>query len=112
VKERNEERYRNTLNNGKNYDAKNMMHTFRLLNMAEEIAKECRLHVRRKDRDFLLKIRSGVFSYEDLVQQADEKIDRMDEWYRASDLPDSPDLLQAEELLVRMRKLVYATNAE
>lgn len=107
VKERNEERYRHTLNNGKNYDAKNMMHTFRLLNMAEEIAKEGRLHVRRRDRDFLLKIRSGVFSYEDLVKQANEKIDRMDEWYQASDLPDSPDLLQAEALLVHMRKMVY-----
>jgi len=33
---RNTERYESTLAHGKNYDAKNMMHTFRLLNMAEE----------------------------------------------------------------------------
>ena len=35
---RNPSRYESTLSHGKNYDAKNMMHTFRLLNMAEEIA--------------------------------------------------------------------------
>lgn len=38
VGKRNETRYRNTLSHGKNYDSKNMMHTFRLLAMAEEIA--------------------------------------------------------------------------
>jgi hypothetical protein len=37
-KKRNEQRYQSTLSHGKSYDAKNMMHTFRLLNMAEEIA--------------------------------------------------------------------------
>jgi hypothetical protein len=47
-------------------DAKNMMHTFRLLNMAEEIALEKRIHVFRKDREFLLKIRNGEFLYDDL----------------------------------------------
>jgi hypothetical protein len=37
VEQRNEERYENTVSHGKNYDAKNMMHVFRLLNMAEEM---------------------------------------------------------------------------
>lgn len=50
-----------------------MMHTFRLLNMAEEIAREGIVNVRRGDREFLLKIRSGVFSYEELVELANEK---------------------------------------
>lgn len=39
TEERNEERYQSTLRHGQNYDAKNMIHTFRLLAMAEEIAK-------------------------------------------------------------------------
>jgi hypothetical protein len=46
VAARNEARYRNTLEHGKNYDAKNMMHTFRLLHMALEIATEGRINVR------------------------------------------------------------------
>ncbi len=34
VENRNQTRYKNTMSHGKNYDAKNMMHTFRLLEMA------------------------------------------------------------------------------
>lgn len=53
VEERNEERYQNTLEHGKNYDAKNMMHTFRLLDMAEEIASEKSILVKKlEDRAY------------------------------------------------------------
>ena len=58
---RNEQRYQSTLKHGKSYDAKNMMHTFRLLNMAEEIAIHHKVIVKREDRDFLLKIRNGEY---------------------------------------------------
>lgn len=53
VAKRNDTRYENTITHGKNYDTKNMMHTFRLLHMAEEIAAEGRVIVRRSDRSFL-----------------------------------------------------------
>ena len=110
VEKRNEVRYENTQDHGKNYDSKNMMHTFRLLNMAEEIAREETIHVRRNDRDFLLKIRSGVYSYSDLVEQANEKIERMEEWYAQSNLPTVPDVLKAEELLFQMRDQLYKSG--
>jgi hypothetical protein len=107
VEKRNEARYENTVDHGKNYDAKNMMHTFRLLNMAEEIAMEGRINVRRRDREFLLKIRSGAFNYEELVELANEKVYRIDELYEKSDLPEEPDLKVAEELLIEMREELY-----
>ena len=37
VSKRNEERYKSNISHNKNYDAKNMMHTFRLLHMAKEV---------------------------------------------------------------------------
>lgn len=107
VEKRNDVRYENTIDHGKNYDAKNMMHTFRLLNMAEEIATEKVINVKRKDRDFLLKIRSGQFDYEDLVQMANEKIARIEDLYEKSDLPEQPDILKAEELLIELRSKFY-----
>jgi hypothetical protein len=107
VEKRNEVRYEHTLDHGKNYDAKNMMHTFRLLNMAEEIAKEGVVNVRRHDRDFLLKIRSGAFSYEELVEVANKKIVDIDSLYERSSLPEEPDLVKAEEILVEMRERLY-----
>ncbi len=40
VEHRNKARYNTNIEHGKNYDSKNLMHTFRLLDMAEEIARE------------------------------------------------------------------------
>ena len=107
VEKRNEVRYENTIDHGKNYDAKNMMHTFRLLNMAEEIAIENRINVRRQDREFLLKIRSGAFQYEELVALANEKVYTIDALYEKSNLPEEPDINAAEELLIQLREEIY-----
>lgn len=107
VEERNDERYQNTLSHGKHYDAKNMMHTFRLLAMAEEIALHHRAVVHREDRDFLLRIRAGEFEYEDLMQMVEEMMERIEVLYSRSDLPDVPDLSHAEQLLVRLRESFY-----
>lgn len=107
VEKRNNVRYENTVEHGKNYDAKNMMHTFRLLNMAEEIAKEGKLNVRRQDREYLLKIKAGEFSYEELVELANEKIHQIDELYNTCTLPEQPDSVMVEEILVEMREALY-----
>ncbi len=60
VEKRNDTRFEHNKSLGKNYDAKHMMHTFRLLNMAEEIALYKEVRVFREDRDFLLSIRNGI----------------------------------------------------
>lgn len=105
---RNPERYRNTVQYGKNYDAKNMLHVFRLLRMAEEVATTGRLHVRRPDREFLLQIRRGEFEYEQLVTEAEALVARVEAAFAASALPDTPDQEAAGQLLVRVRRAWYA----
>jgi uncharacterized protein len=107
VELRNEARYENTVTHGKNYDAKNMMHVFRLLNMAEEIARFKKVNVRRSEREYLLQIRSGQFSYEELLEQADKKMATVDELFKQSDLPESPDPVAADLLLSKMRDAFY-----
>jgi hypothetical protein len=104
---RNQERYENTIGHGKNYDAKNMMHVFRLLNVAEEIARYKKVNVRRTDREWLLKIRAGEFLYEDLLKQAEERIQLVDALYQKADLPDAPDLSVGNELLIAIREDFY-----
>ncbi len=106
--DRNAARYAGTLSHGRAYDAKNMMHTFRLLHTAAEIAREGALHVRRPDRDFLLRVRAGEFPYEDLLQMADERLAEMDALYAASPLPKRPDEVVAEAVLVKIREEWYA----
>ncbi len=105
--QRNEVRYASTLSHGKNYDAKNMMHTFRLLNMAEEIATYKKVIVYREDRDFLLKIRSGEFEFNQLMEMVEEKIEHIKNVYAISNLPEKPDIRLAESLVIRIREEFY-----
>lgn len=107
VKNRNEERYKSTITHGKNYDAKNMMHTFRLLAMAEEIARFGELRVKRTDREELLAIKKGDFSYDELVNKALESVNTIKELFEKSTLPQSPDSGKIERLLVSIRKDFY-----
>jgi hypothetical protein len=104
---RNEARYQSTLSHGKSYDAKNMMHTFRLLNMAEEIALYNEVIVKREDRDFLLKIRNGKFEFDELMEMVEDKMDQIKIVYSKSTLPDRPDIHQAEKLLIKIRAEFY-----
>jgi len=108
VNKRNEARYNHNRALGADYDSKHMMHTFRLLSMAEEIAKFKEVRVWREDREFLLSIRNGAFSYNTLLEMAEEKLQNMERLYAASDLPERPDPLLAEEILVRIRANFYA----
>jgi len=107
---RNEARYENTLAHGKNYDAKNMMHTFRLLNMAEEIALHHEVIVHRTDREFLLKIRSGHYEFNQLIAMVNEKMESIKGLYERSDLPERPDVGMAEAVLVQIRERFYKSN--
>jgi uncharacterized protein len=108
VDKRNDVRYENTIEHGKNYDAKNIMHTFRLLNMAEEIAKYGVVNVRRHDREELLKIKSGAFEYEDLLNKANDKLILIEELFKQSQLQDKPDSNQIEEILFEIRENIYS----
>lgn len=107
VDKRNEERYENTKSHGKNYDSKNMMHTFRLLNMAIEIAEQKKINVRRSDREFLLTIKSGKFEYDELLKMAEEKQWKMEIAFENSDLPESPNLEYIRDLTFRLREKYY-----
>jgi len=107
VAKRNDTRYENTKSHGKNYDAKNMMHTFRLLNMAIEIAEDNQINVRRKDRAFLLKIKAGEFEYAELLEMADKKQQQMEVAFERSDLPDYPDMEYIRDVTFRLRQKLY-----
>lgn len=107
VEKRNETRYESTKNHGKNYDSKNMMHTFRLLEMAIEIAKQKRVNVHRPNRGFLLSIKNGEYEYGELLQMANQKQAEMELAFKASDLQESPNLELINHMLVKFRDAFY-----
>lgn len=107
VEKRNEARYQSTVKHGKQYDAKNMMHVFRLLKMAIEIAEEGSMQVRRKDREWLLQIKAGAFEYDELLGKAEEMRMALAGLYSRAVLPEKPDPLLVNDILVSIRKEYY-----
>jgi predicted nucleotidyltransferase len=104
VRLRNEERYQTNAEHGRGYDSKNLMHTLRLLDMAGEIAREGVLRVRRPNREFLLRVRSGEFDYDDLVGRAETQLEEVKAAFAASTLPEQPDRDAVNRLLVGIRE--------
>ena len=107
VEKRNEERYEGTLTHGQGYDAKNMMHTIRLLDVAIEIVRDGRLNVRRPDREFLLRVKRGTFTLEQALNMAEKRLAHLEECTSLSDLPALPDNEKALKTLVEMRSSLY-----
>ncbi len=107
VEKRNDARYQNTLSHGKNYDAKNMMHVIRLLDMAIEIGKYKKINVRRENREFLLDIKSGLYDYDELLAIADKKASELEQVFDTSDLPDKPNIDAINYLAYEIRNKFY-----
>jgi predicted nucleotidyltransferase len=104
VANRNEARFRTNAEHGRGYDSKNLLHTLRLLDMAEEIATEGVLRVRRPNREFLLQVRAGAFDYDELVERAERRLERVRDAFARSSLPDEPDRERVNALLVQIRR--------
>ena len=107
VEQRNEQRYNANVEHGKNYDTKNMMHTFRLLSMAKEITESGEVNVFRSDREFLLSVRSGKFEYDDLLKMAEDKVAELNELFLISSLPKRCDTEKLNDVLVEIREGFY-----
>lgn len=103
VLNRNEKRYLSNLD--KNYDSKNMMHCFRLLHMAKEIATGQGVRLERTDdRDFLMEIRNHHHEYDELIERVEREKEVMPALIEQAPLPDHVDTAWATELLLDIRK--------
>ena len=97
---RNEARYASVENHGKGYDGKNLMHCFRLLDMGIDAAKNGELIVKRSNKEWLLKVKYGEFEYDDLITQAEEKLEEFEVAIETCDLPTKVDINKVNDLLL------------
>ena len=107
ARERNPARYASTQAHGQGYDAKNLMHTIRLLETARDLARDGTLRVRRDNRDELLAIKHGAFTYDALLTRAEALMTESAALFAASSLPDAVDKEAAIAALVAMREALY-----
>jgi len=106
IMNRNQQRYLE--NAGKQFDRKNVEHSYRLVNMGIEIAKTGQVNVDRTniDREFLLNIKLGNATYEELIAGLDDKMKEFNEAAANStiqdDIPMSKDELN--QILIDIRE--------
>lgn len=107
IDKRNEERYNTNQQHGKNYDSKNMMHTIRLLQTAEQILATGKLNIRVPNREELLDIKAGNKDYDALLEMADNLIVSIENHYQTSTLPEKPDEDKVIQTLIEIREELY-----
>ncbi len=108
IAKRNDERYNTNQQHGKNYDSKNIMHTIRLLQTAEQILQKGTLNIKVTNRAELLSIKAGEMEYEDLLEMADSLIISIEKHYQTSSLPERPDEEKAIQNLISIREILYS----
>jgi uncharacterized protein len=107
IDKRNEDRYNTNQQHGKNYDSKNMMHTIRLLQTAEQILSTGKLNIRVSNRAELLDIKAGNKEYDDLLEMADNLIVSIENHYQTSALPEKPEEQKVIQTLIKIREELY-----
>jgi len=108
---RNKARYESNLegemsgNADMKYDCKNMMHCFRLMAMAKEIAEGKGVILDRTgiDRDFLLDVRNRKYGYSELQEKMLALKDEMDKAIENSTIKDEIDAREVNNLLLEVR---------
>lgn len=107
LKARNMTRWVDVQEHGQKIDGKNMLHCMRLIDMALEIAQGKGIIVRRPNAKELLDIRKGKVDLDTLIKEAEEKIAKMDELFKNSNLPNKVNHKFIENLTNKIRKEFY-----
>jgi uncharacterized protein len=84
------------------YDTKFALHMIRLYRTCIELLESGKLNVKRKhDREELLSIRNGAWTYDQLIEQATSLEIKCEELYKTSTvLPKSPDINKIDDFVV------------
>lgn len=105
-RDRNQKRYSKAEEAG--YNQKNMCHCIRLLTMAKEVSEGKGFNLwRTEDRDFLMGIKDGNYTYEYLMEYAEKLLADIVENLPNSSLPDVVDKDFVKQLTIECREEYY-----
>jgi predicted nucleotidyltransferase len=103
VNKRNPHRYNDNISHNQGYDGKNMMHCIRMLDMAIEIAHGEGVNLVRSNRDWLLAVRRGEVSYDEIMSIIVKKDTEMKDAFDKCSLPDKVDMNFAHNIILQIR---------
>lgn len=89
------------------YDTKHAMHLVRLLRIGYEALTEHEVMVKRPDAQELLAIRRGEWTYDKIVEYAEEMQEKVMSAYETTSLPRSVDINYAAELLLELQDMAW-----
>lgn len=85
------------------YDTKHAYHLVRLIRMCREILTTGVVLVKRPDREELLAIRNGAWTYDQLIEFAEREEQKLNELYNMSNvLPKSPNKEMLDKLCIKL----------
>jgi predicted nucleotidyltransferase len=94
---------RATLEEKYGYDTKHAYHLVRLIRMCREVLTTGKVIVKRPDREELLAIRNGVWSYEKLIEFAEKEEKELNILYATCNvLPKEPNRKKLEQLCIQL----------
>ena len=87
------------------YDTKHASHLIRLLKQGIEILQTHDLVIgRQEDAEELLAIRTGLYSYDELMEVAQKLEETSEKWYNKSALRNAPDIKTINQLCVKAQE--------
>jgi hypothetical protein len=95
-KNRNPERHKLEAKSG--YDTKHASHLVRLMRMGYEILTENKVYVKRPDREEILAVKNGAWTYEQVMEFAAEMQVKLDEAYKTTTIKKSVDFAKVNAL--------------
>lgn len=108
LEKRNTARYVDVQGHNQQIDGKNMLHTIRLLQTAEDIAVKKDIIVRRENREELLDIRKGKVQLEELIASVASRKEHFKELFDNSGLPKDLSNINFEQILIDARNHLYS----
>lgn len=85
------------------FDGKHALHLIRLLRVCTEVLSTGKVIVKRPDREELLSIRNGGWSYDQLIEEAEKLDAQAGELYKTSTiLPKTPDFEYLDRLCIEL----------
>lgn len=85
------------------YDTKHAYHLVRLIRMCREILTTGKVLVKRPDREELLAIRNGAWTYDQLIEFADREDKALQELYNTTTmLPKTPNKEKLDQLCIKL----------
>ena len=90
------------------YDGKFLMHTFRLLYTAKDIATKGEIILKRPEKEHLLNIRNHKFEFNGLIKEAEDLVEEVRYLFGKSDLPDEVDSQKVAGIVNEIREEFYS----